>query len=316
MSDPPPRPKPGSLRDRIAAFESQASQPPGLTPPPPRPKPGGLQWKPKQPPPPSSNDNVSLGTGAGVVGAGATGGGSNSTATSPSAASFTVEKPKSPVGMSATDARESIKQGGSLKERMAALKGKGAFGGPLPPSQGGQGPIPPVAPKPKWKPPPQVSVVPAEGEKEEKKEGEEEEKEEEEDVKEDRKRFKEEEEESGGLEAGAPSEAPQVKTATESSEVSTHEEGEQAAVDPQEEERQRRAAIAARMAKLGGARVGMAAPGMYGGARPSPPPLDKKPQAPKEPEPTAVLEGAEKESESEVEFFFYLYLLILCFDYG
>jgi myosin tail region-interacting protein MTI1 len=49
-------------------------------------------------------------------------------------------------------------------------------------------------------------------------------------------------------------------------------EGEQTAEeDPEEAERQRRAAIAARMARLGGARVGMAP--MFGG----PPPVGKKP---------------------------------------
>jgi myosin tail region-interacting protein MTI1 len=49
-------------------------------------------------------------------------------------------------------------------------------------------------------------------------------------------------------------------------------EAEQAAEeDPEEAERQRRAAIAARMARLGGARVGMAP--MFGG----PPPIGKKP---------------------------------------
>ena len=40
-------------------------------------------------------------------------------------------------------------------------------------------------------------------------------------------------------------------------------------VDPEEEERQRRAAIAARMARLGGARVGMGPPVF--GKKPTPP---------------------------------------------
>ena len=121
MSDStPPKPKPGSLRDRIAAFEQKPASSPA--PPAPRPKPGGLsQWKPHVSTPPDSpqpNNNRN-------------------------------------DSMSATDAKESITKGGSLKERMAALQGLGAFGG-------GPATSPPPKPseKPKWKPPPQVTVAP------------------------------------------------------------------------------------------------------------------------------------------------------------
>ncbi|KAG6376877.1 hypothetical protein JVT61DRAFT_903 [Boletus reticuloceps] len=128
MSDqsPPPKPKPGSLRDRIAAFENKGGGAPPPGPPQPRPKPGGLQWKPSPPSPTTSSDHVQPGE----------------------------RKPPSTGGMSASDAMESIGRGGSLRERMAALQGKGAFGGPPPP----------IAPKPnverpKWKPPPSVPSV-------------------------------------------------------------------------------------------------------------------------------------------------------------
>jgi hypothetical protein len=57
-------------------------------------------------------------------------------------------------GMSASDAKESIGLGGSLKDRMAALQGRGAFGGI--PWCSSNTPKPAVE-KPKWKPPPVVS---------------------------------------------------------------------------------------------------------------------------------------------------------------
>ncbi|KAL1702489.1 hypothetical protein EV121DRAFT_209928, partial [Schizophyllum commune] len=122
MSDPPPR-KVGSLRDRIAAFEkSGASAPQPAPPPAPRPKPGGLSnWKPRSPSPP------------------------------PAAASTETAEEKKRAGMSAADAKEAIGKGGSLKERMAALQGRGAFGAPAPPIA-----PKPATEKPKWKPPPAV----------------------------------------------------------------------------------------------------------------------------------------------------------------
>ncbi|EGN94025.1 hypothetical protein SERLA73DRAFT_189175, partial [Serpula lacrymans var. lacrymans S7.3] len=136
MSDqsPPPKPKPGSLRDRIAAFENKQSAP-ASAPPPPRPKPGGLQWKPRAPSPPSSP------------------GSSADRAQTP-------EKKTSGAGsgMSASDAKESIGMGGTLKERMAALQGRGGFGAPAPV-------IPPKpTEKPKWKPPPVVQSPPTDEE--------------------------------------------------------------------------------------------------------------------------------------------------------
>ncbi|RDB14713.1 hypothetical protein Hypma_016405 [Hypsizygus marmoreus] len=222
----PPKPKPGSLRDRIAAFEKPAVSGPAPGPPPVhRPKPGGISWKPKVPSPPSSP-------------------------------SSTDHERKAAGGMSASDAKESIGKGGSLKERMAALQNRGGFGAP-----------PPVAPKPalekpKWKPPPVIAPV-----------------------------DKDDDEEV--LPRGESSKSPpplsppplarksvdegSLKEPVDEEPVTTAPEGEdQAEADPEDEERQRRAAIAARMARLGGARVGMAP--MF-----APKPAVKKPEPVGEP---------------------------------
>ncbi|KAK1221177.1 assembly of actin patch protein [Marasmius sp. AFHP31] len=123
MSDPPPKPKPGSLRDCIAVFEkpqsgSSTSGGGGGGGPPPQLKPGGLTWKPKPkevPPPLPGKDGEKDKEKAGGGGGG---------------------------GMSASDARQTIGiGGGSLKERMAALQGMGGFGG-----RGGVGATPPLPP--------------------------------------------------------------------------------------------------------------------------------------------------------------------------
>ncbi|KAF5319923.1 hypothetical protein D9611_011013 [Ephemerocybe angulata] len=221
MSDQPEAPpkKIGSLRDRIAAFEKAGagSAAPAAAPAP-RPKPAGFaSWKPR-PPSPSS----------------------------PATAEPTQESSsKASAGLSASDAKESIVRGGSLKDRMAALQGKGAFGAP-----------PPVAPKPalekpKWKPPPVVAAP------------------EDDDDAEPRQQPN-----LGDIIKSPPTakspEPGEEKEAVEGEGAAPAEtEGEEGAVDPEEEERQRRAAIAARMARLGGARVGMAP---VFGKRPPPPP--------------------------------------------
>lgn len=220
MSDSmPPKPKPGSLRDRIAAFEQKPASSTAPAPPAHRPKPGGLsQWKPRPSSPPDSPQPSN----------------------------------RHENSMSATDAMESITKGGSLKERMAALQGLGAFGG------GPAASAPPKpSEKPKWKPPPQVSVAaPVTGD---------------------------DEEDTGASGIDDTNNKPAIsplKTPTEEilavlskSPPPVNEEasvtvsdvpgaGEEEA-DPEEEERQRRAAIAARMARLGGTRVGMA-PAIFG----------------------------------------------------
>ena len=227
-SSPTPKSKPGSLRDRIAAFEKSAgtTAPAPAQPPPSRPKPtaGFATWKPKQHSPPSSPAGSSK---------------------EPPSGSITS-------GLSASDARESITKAGSLKDRMAALQNKGAFGAPSPP----------VAPKPavdrpKWKPPPVVRAT----------------------ADEDDAAAKEGPGSGGGIIAAIEKtispplsdkyqekkeedvildEVEKPSSVGVSGEGSN--EGEETVPDPEEAERQRRAAIAARMARLGGARLGMAPP--------------------------------------------------------
>ena len=132
---------------------------------------------------------------------------------------------------------------------MAALQGKGAFGAPAPPLA----PKPAVE-KPRWKPPP-VVAAPVDDD--------------------------DGDNPTGNLNtviAGAAdrSKSPPVVKSRESldlskpiaeeektftAEPSTSTGGDvEESIDPEEEARQRRAAIAARMARLGGARIGMAPP--------------------------------------------------------
>ncbi|KAF7980623.1 hypothetical protein HWV62_37414 [Athelia sp. TMB] len=230
--DPPPiKPKIGSLRDRIAAFENKPAAPSGPAPVP-RPKPaGGASWKPRAVSPPPSSEPAS------------------GTASSP------PRDRKVLTGMSASDAKESIGMGGSLKERMAALQGRGAFGG----IGGAAAPPKPATEKPKWKPPPVVpppaddETTPASDAGESAKSP------------------------PPGIEEVAP-EAP--NSSVEATLTAGEGEGESGEPDPEEEERQRRAAIAARMARLGGARVGMAPP-VFGKK-----PIIKKPEISKDDEVT------------------------------
>jgi len=131
--------------------------------------------------------------------------------------------------MSAADAKVSIGQGVSLKERMAALQGLHGFGG------GSASPPPkPATEKPKWKPPPVVPPPVVD----------------------------EDERDESAKPAVVPegeSDARKHEPTAEAEQAGDEGEG-QEEPDPGEEERQRRAAIAARMARLGGARVGMAPP--------------------------------------------------------
>ena len=150
--------------------------------------------------------------------------------------------------MSAVDAKESIGQGISLKERMAALQGKGGFGPTSPPPK-------PTTEKPKWKPPPKPVTSPSPTE------------------------------EKPPVDFEAVIRSPPLETepaeppAEKPTESAEHEdEGGEVKDDPEEEERQRRAAIAARMQRLGGARIGMTPPVV-----PRKPPI-RRPSAPKEEE--------------------------------
>ncbi len=138
--------------------------------------------------------------------------------------------------MSASDAKESIGKGVSLKERMAALQGKGGFGGPAP--------VPPTAPKPaverpKWKPPLVVSP-PAEEESD--------------------SVVSEPATADVAIEAQASPPIASEDASAPPAPPADEDEKDQEPVDPDEEERQRRAAITARIARLGGARVGMGPP--------------------------------------------------------
>ena len=187
MSDNPTPPKKvGSLRDRIAAFEKPQASSSTPTPPPPRPKPGGLvgQWKPKQ------LDRVA-----------------------PSTEDSDTDK----GGMSAGDARHSISRVGGLKERMAALQGKGGFGASVDPNTSKAPPLPSEQGKARvWRAVVDVPIT------------------------------------------ATHDEYDNDATAVPSSDDAAKEENVDGGNEPKTEEdleRERRAAIAARMAKLGGARV-------------------------------------------------------------
>ena len=207
------KPKLGSLKDRIAAFNQQAAaqgSPPSR--PPPNPKPVQWAWKQKQvevagsPPPAPAPSSRSTDT------------------TSPEVDEPANKKP----GMSASDAKESIK--GTLKERMAALQNQGGFGAGSP-----RPPIP-EKPKPIKKPivsPPIISSQPASSIPTE---------------------------EQAATAAVLPAEdGSATVTSIEPAEGEAKAEDE-VEEDEEEKERQRRAAIAARMARLGGTRLGMAPP--------------------------------------------------------
>jgi hypothetical protein len=224
-----------SIKERMAAFQ-QAAQKPAAPPPRPAAKPANWAWKQKQ---------------AEVV-AGAAAAPTSSASVALQAYTRDVpqadERSDRKTGMSASDAQESIK-GQSLKERMAALQ-KGFAAAPDP------APRPPASEKPRaWKRP----VVPASTD-----------------------------EDSNDVVVApslpislqpvrSPSHEPEnpVEGDTlsppggEETEAANVPEGDEEDVDEEEKERQRRAAIAARMAKLGGARVGMGPP-IFSRPAPSP----------------------------------------------
>lgn len=220
------KPKPMSIKERMAAFQ-QAAQKPAATPPRPAAKPANWSWKQKQ------AEAVTAVAAAPTPSASAE-------AQAPQVNTRDIpqvdERFDRKTGMSASDAQESTK-GQSLKERMAALQKGFATPEPVP--------RPPLSEKPRvWKrpvapastddsdevpaPPLPISLQPAEPPSRE----------------------------PENPVEGDPSPPPGGE-ATESASVP---EGEEEEVDEEEKERQRRAAIAVRMAKLGGARVGMGPP--------------------------------------------------------
>jgi len=198
----PSKPKPGSLRDRIAAFE-KSSAAATATPEraPVRPKGSNISWKPSV----SSPDNAS-GDGE--------------------------KKP----AFGANDAKESIKSGGSLKERMAALQGKGGMGGASPLT-----PPTPQSVKPVRAPPPGLSPSSKEELESPKETGTEES---------EKDRTASEGRETTATEGAEEKEKPEATAEVEE--------------DEEANERERRAAIAARMARLGGTKIGFAAPPVFG----------------------------------------------------
>lgn len=223
-------PKPMSIKERMAAFQ-QAAQKPAAPPPRPAAKPTNWSWKQKQ--------------AAAAAPAAVTPTPSGSAETQvPQVAAREIpqvdERADRKTGMSASDAQETIK-GQSLKERMAALQ-KGFAAAPEP------APRPPVSEKPRvWKRP----VVPASTD--------------------------DDGNNDVGVASPLPVSLPPVRSPSyeqgnpvegdpssppggEEAEPTSVPEGEEEEVDEEEKERQRRAAIAARMAKLGGARVGMGPP--------------------------------------------------------
>ena len=256
---PPTKSKPGSLRDRIAAFEKPTPSPsaPAPKPPPVRPKP--VAWK------PTPHSPVS-----------------NATETAEH------EEKKLVGGMSASDAKESIGKGGSLKERMAALQGRGAFGGGATP-----GP-PPIGPKPVKRPPLVVPPPPKEESEEEEATEVEQEKPHGELGSNGHLPDSEARDDTGIAHIGAKEETPKE-------DIGEPVEEEQ---DEEAKERERRAAIAARMARLGGARVGLAPPvfGKKVGAKEKPkvaPPQETPPSATSEDTVPVQEHGLEPSTPSE-----------------
>lgn len=218
MSDQAAPRKIGSLRDRIAAFESQKDKEASAPLPPSAPrKSGQLKWQPRERSPPSAPAQADVVSEGGEHG-----------------------------GMSANDAAESIGKM-SLKERMAALQGRGGFGAPAPAP-------PPIqkSDKPKWKPPPRPVEAPTSAsEHEGDEEGASERASVRSPIKSPMSGLSELEGDDGVL-GGAGRRASGHRE--EKEEVGVEED------EDEEEARKRRAAIAARMARLGGARLGMAPP--------------------------------------------------------
>ncbi|CDZ97442.1 Src homology-3 domain [Phaffia rhodozyma] len=253
----------GSLKDRMAMFQQKAT-PATSGPPPIRTKPAGnWSWKNKPAVSSSSTAEQSM-TSLKVESA-------TSSLGADEAHPPTTLPASQPGGMSASDAKESITKGGSLKERMAALQGK----------IGGAAPIPPPVPsgKPRvWKRPEAPSAPVSElVQPEEKKKS----KWVVEEVSRDEldgsvlKSGEDLLKSNEGLEENT--EAGTSATIDKSSgdkevvpELTEAEQAEPAAVDDEEVvEKERRAAIAARMAKLGGR-------GMFAPPPPPPTPIIRK----------------------------------------
>ncbi|WWD04959.1 hypothetical protein V865_003030 [Kwoniella europaea PYCC6329] len=269
-ADSPPRPQ--SMKDRLAFFAAAQDKP---VPPPTKPKPlggaGGLTWSQRQKlrqeqeakereanpqPQPQSQPQPTPA--------------SSQPETTSSTSTEEKNKEEEGKGMSAADALSSITKGGSLKERMAALQGHGAFG----PSSENKPTPPPVSSGKVWKRPPAPPAPETEAEEDAEAEG---------SSSTDRQ---ENAKSPPAVEGGEP------LAEAEGQEV-PEEEGEE---DEEEKEKARRAAIAARMAKLG-ARGPM---GMMAPAKPTRKPTKEDTASPAEEKaepvpPTAPATTVEKE---------------------
>ncbi|WWC96190.1 hypothetical protein V866_003057 [Kwoniella sp. B9012] len=224
-ADSPPRPQ--SMKDRLAFFAAAQDKP---APPPIKPKPlggaGGLTWsqrqklrqeqeaKEREANPQSQPQSDPQPTPA-----------SSQPETTSSTSTEEKKKEEEGKGMSAADALSSITKGGSLKERMAALQGHGAFG----PSSENKPTPPPVSSGKVWKRPPAPPAPEPEAEEDAEAEG------------------------SSSTDKPENAKSPPVVEGGEplaeaKGQGVPEEEGEE---DEEEKEKARRAAIAARMAKLG-----------------------------------------------------------------
>lgn len=229
------KPKPMSIKERMAAFQKAANEPAA---PPPRPaaKPSNWTWKQKQ---------AEAAAAGGTTPSPAAGTSQTTAPVQAREAPHVDERADRKTGMSAGDAQEAIK-GQSLKERMAALQGKGFNAAPEPaprpaapsqprvwkrpvvpqPEEEGGEPSTDAAPLPISLQPATSSGLPSH-----------------------------ESENPEEADDTAPAEAETVPLAEGEATEGAEEED-----DEEEKERQRRAAIAARMARLGGARAGLGAP--------------------------------------------------------
>ncbi|WVF68909.1 hypothetical protein IAT40_003682 [Kwoniella sp. CBS 6097] len=262
--DSPPRPQ--SMKDRLAFFAAAAQT--KAPPPPIKPKPatGGLTWSQRQKlrQEQEAKEREEGGSSAATApsshpAAAPAAAPLISTSSEPAAAASNDEKDeKEGTGMSAADALSSISKGGSLKERMAALQGHGAFGGG---NAGGSAekPPPPVSSGKVWKRPPAPPAPEPELEPES-----------ETDLPTESRQPKPEKELSAGSES---LKSPVTEEGDALAKEGAEHEGEQEEEEDEEEkEKARRAAIAARMAKLGArGPMGMMPPG------PAPPKPARKP---------------------------------------
>ncbi|WVQ96424.1 hypothetical protein IAU59_003529 [Kwoniella sp. CBS 9459] len=285
--DSPPRPQ--SMKDRLAFFTAAQTKAP---PPPIKPKPatGGLTWSQRQKLRQEQEAKERDESGSGFSAASAPPSApsapaptSNSTSTPPQptpiASDDTKDKDgKEGTGMSAADALSSISKGGSLKERMAALKGQGAFGSGSNPGESAETAPPPVSSGKVWKRPPAPPAPEPEPESESSEIP-----------------PASSQTNDGDIEEAPGSEkvkSPIAEGGDALAEEGGHQQAEEEEEDEAEKEKARRAAIAARMAKLGArGPMGMMAPG------PAPPKPARKPT--KEPE-SATATPVEEKKEPAV----------------